>query len=68
MVGALRSVLLERGHDPREFALFAFGGTRLMRNILLEVAGRDAENEPQRLSVTDRQWDGIGAEGDRWFA
>lgn len=49
-------------------ALFAFGGTRLMRNILLEVAGRDPENEPQRLSVTDRQWDGIGAEGDRWFA
>ena len=26
MVGALRSVLLERGHDPRDFTLCAFGG------------------------------------------
>lgn len=26
MVGALRSVLLERGHDPRDFALLGFGG------------------------------------------
>lgn len=26
MVGALRAVLLERGHDPRDFTLFAFGG------------------------------------------
>ncbi len=26
MVGALRSVLLERGHDPRLFTLMAFGG------------------------------------------
>lgn len=49
-------------------ALFAIGGTRLMRNVLLEIAGRDPENEPQRLSVTDKQWDGIGANDDRWFA
>jgi len=26
MVGALRSVLLEKGHDPREFTLLGFGG------------------------------------------
>ena len=26
MVGALRAVLLERGHDPRDFTLCAFGG------------------------------------------
>lgn len=26
MVGALRAVLIERGHDPRDFALLAFGG------------------------------------------
>ena len=26
MAGALRLVSLERGHDPRDFALFAFGG------------------------------------------
>lgn len=49
-------------------ALFAIGGTRLMRNVLLEIAGRDPENEPQRLSATDKQWDGIGANDDRWFA
>lgn len=49
-------------------ALFAFGGTRLMRNVLLEIASRDPENEPQRLNAADRQWDGIGGDGDRWFA
>jgi N-methylhydantoinase A len=26
MIGALRSVLLERGHDPRDFTLLGFGG------------------------------------------
>ena len=26
MVGALRSVLIERGLDPRDFTLLAFGG------------------------------------------
>jgi len=26
MTGALRAVLIERGHDPRDFALLAFGG------------------------------------------
>jgi len=49
-------------------ALFARGGTRLMRNILLEIAARDPENESRRLAPADRQWDGIGVEGDRWFA
>lgn len=40
MVGALRTVLLERGRDPREFALFAFGGAGPLHvSELLEEAG-----------------------------
>lgn len=40
MVGALRTVLLERGLDPREFALFAFGGAGpLHLSDLLDEAG-----------------------------
>ncbi len=40
MVGALRTVLLERGLDPREFALFAFGGAGpLHLSDLLDESG-----------------------------
>lgn len=40
MVGALRTVLIERGLDPRDFALFAFGGAGpLHASELLEEAG-----------------------------
>jgi N-methylhydantoinase A len=40
MVGALRSVLLERGQDPREYSLFAFGGAGpLHLSELLDEAG-----------------------------
>ena len=40
MVGALRTVLLERGHDPREFALFAFGGAGPLHvSDLMDEAG-----------------------------
>ena len=40
MTGALRTVLLERGLDPREFALFAFGGAGpLHLSDLLDEAG-----------------------------
>ena len=49
-------------------ALFEQGGTRLMRNVLIEVAARDPENESLRLAPADRQWDGIGSGDDRWFA
>jgi hypothetical protein len=49
-------------------ALFEHGGTRLMRNVLLEIAARDHENESRRLAPADRQWDGIGSENDRWYA
>lgn len=49
-------------------ALFEQGGTRLMRNILIEVAARDPENESRRLAPADRLWDGIGSDDDRWFA
>ena len=36
MTGALRTVLLERGLDPREFALFAFGYVFGFVGLLLE--------------------------------
>ncbi len=40
MVGALRTVLIERGLDPREFALFAFGGAGPLHiSDLMEEAG-----------------------------
>lgn len=40
MVGALRTVLVERGLDPREFALFAFGGAGPLHvSELLDEAG-----------------------------
>ncbi len=40
MVGALRSVLLERGLDPRDFSLLAFGGAGpLSACDLIEMAG-----------------------------
>ena len=40
MVGALRTVLLERGHDPREFSLFAFGGAGPLHiSDLMDEAG-----------------------------
>ncbi len=40
MVGALRLVSVEKGHDPREFALVAFGGAGpLHANALAELMG-----------------------------
>ncbi|MGR8918167.1 MAG: hydantoinase/oxoprolinase family protein [Gammaproteobacteria bacterium] len=43
MVGALRTVLVERGLDPRDFALMAFGGAGpLHAGALVAEAGLDA--------------------------
>jgi len=40
MAGALRLVSVQRGHDPREFALVAFGGAGpLHANALAEIMG-----------------------------
>lgn len=49
-------------------ALFSLGGTKLMRDVLQEVAARDPENECQRLSPADSQWDGIGNPDDLWIS
>ena len=55
MVGALRSVLIERGLDPRDFTLCAFGGagplhaTALMREMGL--AGAIVPNHPGQFSA-----------------
>ncbi|MCB1739743.1 MAG: hydantoinase/oxoprolinase family protein, partial [Gammaproteobacteria bacterium] len=38
MVGALRTVSVERGHDPRDFALLAYGGAGPLHAV--EVAAR----------------------------
>jgi N-methylhydantoinase A/oxoprolinase/acetone carboxylase beta subunit/N-methylhydantoinase B/oxoprolinase/acetone carboxylase alpha subunit len=35
MAGAIRMVTLERGHDPRDFALFAFGGAGPLHAVAL---------------------------------
>jgi len=35
MAGAIRMVSLERGHDPRDFALFAFGGAGPLHAVAL---------------------------------
>lgn len=35
MAGAIRSVSLSRGHDPRDFALFAFGGAGPLHAVAL---------------------------------
>ncbi len=45
MVGALRSVLLERGHDPRDFSLLGFGGAGPLHVNELMVLG----NIPQSI-------------------
>ena len=40
MLGGLRLVSVQRGHDPREFTLFAFGGAGpLHANALMELLG-----------------------------
>ena len=55
MVGALRSVLIERGLDPRDFTLCAFGGSgplhaaALMREMGL--AGAIVPNHPGQFSA-----------------
>src|SRR6476659_3897761 len=46
MIGAIRAVSSERGRDPREFALFAFGG-----NGPLFAAGMAAELGISRIIV-----------------
>ena len=35
MAGAIRLMSLERGHDPRDFALFAFGGAGPLHAVAL---------------------------------
>ena len=35
MAGAVRMVSLARGHDPRDFALFAFGGAGPLHAVAL---------------------------------
>ena len=51
MMGAIRNVSVERGHDPRNFALIAFGGAGPMHAIgvarLLDMTTRHCASQPR---------------------
>ena len=49
MAGAIRMVSVSRGHDPRDFALFAFGGAGP-----LHAVGAGARTRPARVLVPAR--------------
>ena len=54
MAGALRLVSLERGHDPRDFALFAFGGAGpLHASALAKELGIPKVLTPARPGITN---------------
>ena len=54
MAGALRLVSLERGHDPRDFALFAFGGAGpLHASALARELGIPKLLVPARPGITN---------------
>ena len=43
MAGAIRMVSLARGHDPRDFALFAFGGAGPLHAAALAARAGDPD-------------------------
>ena len=54
MAGALRLVSLSRGHDPRDFALFAFGGAGpLHASALAKELGIPSVLVPARPGITN---------------
>jgi N-methylhydantoinase A len=54
MAGAIRSVSLSRGHDPRQFALFAFGGAGPLHAVALaEELGLAEVIIPARPGLTN---------------
>jgi N-methylhydantoinase A len=54
MAGAIRSVSLSRGHDPRQFALFAFGGAGPLHAVALaEELGLAEVMIPARPGLTN---------------
>ncbi len=54
MAGALRLVSLERGHDPRDFSLFAFGGAGpLHASALAKELGIPQVMTPARPGITN---------------
>ncbi len=53
MAGAVRSVLLERGHDPRDFAYFAFGGGGALNAVeIAKELSIPTVIVPYRLGIT----------------
>ena len=54
MAGALRLVSLARGHDPRDFVLFAFGGAGPLRSVALaKELGIPKVLVPMRPGITN---------------
>ena len=54
MAGALRLVSLARGHDPRDFALFAFGGAGPLHSVALaKELGIPKVLVPMRPGITN---------------
>ena len=45
MVKAIRSVSIERGHDPREFALFAYGGAGSLARYGCRARSRNSKGD-----------------------
>lgn len=54
MAGAIRMVSVSRGHDPRDFALFAFGGAGpLHASALARELGLPRVLVPARPNITN---------------
>ncbi len=57
MAGALRVISVQRGHDPREFALVAFGGAGpLHANAVAELMGSFPVIVPPSPGPAVRAW------------
>ena len=57
MAGALRVVSVQRGHDPRDFALVAYGGAGpLHANAVAEIIGSFPVLIPPATALPVRAW------------
>ena len=57
MVGAVRQITVERGHDPREFSLLAFGGAGpLLAPLLAREMGDPRGDRARRAAGGFSAW------------
>ena len=68
MAGAVRVMTVERGLDPRELALLAFGGAGPMHGAAVaEELGMQPRRRARRVGRAVRaRHGGLGAAGGRW--